>query len=103
MNMPRVSDGETPSANSFILEQNRVIVFGGAGFIGSHLLERLATDNPSAELYSVDIGTPRFRVAGVHYVEHDIAQPVPSQHCGSGSAVIFNLAAVHTTPGHEDW
>ena len=103
MNMLSTSAESTPSMNAFILEQNRAIVFGGAGFIGSHLLERLAADNPGAELYSVDIGTPRFRVAGVHYVEHDITQPVPSQLCGSGSAVIFNLAAVHTTPGHEDW
>lgn len=92
-----------PAGNWFRLDQNRAIVFGGAGFIGSHLLERLASENPGAELYSVDISKPRFRVAGVHYIPHDVTEPIPSQLCGSGSALIFNLAAVHTTPGHEDW
>ena len=84
-------------------ELKRVIVFGGAGFIGSHLLETLASANPQMELFSVDIAEPRFKVAGVNYVKHDVTKALPSQLCGSGEAMIFNLAAVHTTPGHEDW
>ena len=81
----------------------RAVVFGGAGFIGSHLLESLAVGNPGVELYSVDVAAPRFKVPGVSYVTHDVTQTVPRQLCGSGEAIIFNLAAVHTTPGHEDW
>jgi nucleoside-diphosphate-sugar epimerase len=97
-------EGEAdPDTNAPMLATGRAIVFGGAGFIGSHLLERLSAANPAAELYSVDIGEPRFRVPNVHYVDHDVTQPIPSQLCGSGEATIFNLAAVHTTPGHEDW
>ena len=85
-------------------ERKRAIVFGGAGFIGSHLLKRLAAGYPDAELYSVDTSVePRFRVEGVHYVEHDVSKAIPRQLCGTGDATIFNLAAVHTTPGHEDW
>ena len=85
-------------------ERKRAIVFGGAGFIGSHLLKRLAASYPDAELYSVDTSVePRFRVEGVHYVEHDVSKAIPRQLCGTGDATIFNLAAVHTTPGHEDW
>lgn len=84
-------------------ELKRVIVFGGAGFIGSHLLETLASAKPQMELFSVDIAEPRFKVPGVNYVSHDVTKTVPSQLCGNGEAMIFNLAAVHTTPGHEDW
>ncbi|GAB2174740.1 NAD-dependent epimerase/dehydratase family protein [Dongia sp. agr-C8] len=82
---------------------SKAIVFGGAGFIGSHLLARLARDGRYDRLYSVDIAKPRFEVAGVHYLTHDVRQPVPPDLCGAGPADIFNLAAVHTTPGHEDW
>ncbi len=88
----------------FSSERKRAIVFGGAGFIGSHLLKTLAADYPGAELYSVDTAAEaRFRVEGVHYVEHDVCEAIPRQLCGTDSAIIFNLAAVHTTPGHEDW
>jgi nucleoside-diphosphate-sugar epimerase len=82
---------------------SKAIVFGGAGFIGSHLLARLARDSLYDRLYCVDIAKPRFEVPGVHYVTHDLRAPIPAQLCGDGPADIFNLAAVHTTPGHEDW
>jgi nucleoside-diphosphate-sugar epimerase len=82
---------------------SKAIVFGGAGFIGSHLLARLAKDSNYARLFSVDIAKPRFEVAGVTYVTHDLREPIPADLCGEGPADVFNLAAVHTTPGHEDW
>jgi nucleoside-diphosphate-sugar epimerase len=84
-------------------ELKRVIVFGGAGFIDSHLLKALAAANPQIEFFSVDIAEPRFKVDVVHYVTHDVTKTVPRQLCGRDAAMIFNLAAVHTTPGHEDW
>jgi GlcNAc-P-P-Und epimerase len=81
----------------------KVIVFGGAGFIGTHLLSRLAAAGSQAELYCLDIAEPQSPVAGVRYVPCDVRHPVPPDICGGGPAEIFNLAAVHTTPGHEDW
>lgn len=98
-----VSTSIQSSFYDFISKYDRLIVFGGAGFIGSHLLESLARDYPSAQLFCVDIGEPRFRTPHVNYVHHDLRTPIPTQLCGSGKALIFNLAAVHTTPGHEDW
>src|SRR5579883_529493 len=81
----------------------RAIVFGGGGFIGSHLLAHLSSDEAWGELYSVDIAEPRFRTSGVTYLKHDLRKPIPATLCGEGNAIIFNLAAVHVTPGHQDW
>jgi GlcNAc-P-P-Und epimerase len=79
------------------------IVFGGAGFIGCHLLRRLVQTGCYQDLFSVDIAEPRFKTAGVNYVNFDIREPIPADLCGNGTFDIFNFAAVHTTPGHEDW
>jgi nucleoside-diphosphate-sugar epimerase len=79
------------------------IVFGGAGFIGCHFLKRLGELRRYDRLYSVDIAAPRFTSAGVNYVNFDIREPIPAGLCGVGPFDIFNFAAVHTTPGHEDW
>jgi nucleoside-diphosphate-sugar epimerase len=81
----------------------KAIVFGGAGFIGFHLLKRLAAEQLYDNLYSVDIAAPRFAVPGVDLVHFDIRQPLPPKLCGEGPFDIYNLAAIHTTPGHEDW
>ena len=81
----------------------KAIVFGGAGFIGCHLLKRLAAEQVYDKLHSVDIVAPRFSVPGVDLVHFDIRQPIPPKLCGEGPFDIYNLAAVHTTPGHEDW
>jgi len=81
----------------------RAVVFGGAGFIGSHLLRRLRDDNPDAALFCADIAEPRFRVEGVTYLRQDVREPIPANLCGEGEITIFNFAAIHTTPGHEEW
>lgn len=50
-----------------------ILVTGGAGFIGSHLCERLAS-NPHNEVYSLDnyfTGTKSNHVANVTYIEGD--------------------------------
>src|SRR3954470_23391471 len=74
----------------------RSVVLGGAGFIGSHLVDRLlglghevvATDNyltgRRANLAHLS-GAPRFRL-----VEHDVCKPIP---VAGPSAVVFNLAS----------
>jgi nucleoside-diphosphate-sugar epimerase len=81
----------------------KAIVFGGAGFIGCHLLKQLAAERLYDSLFSVDIAEPRFPVEGVQLVKFDIRKPIPPMLCGDGHFDIYNVAAVHTTPGHEDW
>lgn len=78
------------------------LVLGGAGFIGSHLLSHLASSGRYEKLVSGDICSPRFVVPGVEYIEVDVRKPIPDGIC-PGVTEIFDLAAVHTTPGHEDW
>jgi GlcNAc-P-P-Und epimerase len=81
----------------------QAIVFGGAGFVGCHFLKRLAEMGRYDRLFSVDIAEPRFTSDAVRYVKCDIRNPIPIDLCGDGPFDIFNFAAVHTTPGHEDW
>jgi GlcNAc-P-P-Und epimerase len=88
---------------SIIVMPKKAIVFGGAGFIGSHFLQRLSDSGRYDGLFSVDIATPRFFVPGVQYLEFDVRMPIPIDLCGTALFDIYNFSAVHITPGHEDW
>jgi hypothetical protein len=79
------------------------VAFVGAGFIRCHFLRRLAASGRYARLYSVDIAEPRFTDPEIRYVNFDIRKPITAQLCGEGSFDIFNFAAIHMSPGHEDW
>jgi nucleoside-diphosphate-sugar epimerase len=78
------------------------LVFGGAGFIGSHLLAYLASTGEYASLSSADIVAPRFEVPGVRYLNADVRKPIADD-LADGVTEIYNFSAVHTTPGYEDW
>lgn len=39
---------------------------------------------------------------GIEYIHHDVRQPIPLDLGRSGPSDLFNLAAIHTTPGHPD-
>ena len=94
------------------------IITGGTGFIGTHLTNLIKELNPEAQVYNLDIvkpGTPNPVVKDYKpalregetlqstYIECDIRKPIedlpftPTQ-----DDIIFNFAAVHRTPGHED-
>jgi GlcNAc-P-P-Und epimerase len=83
-------------------DSTQAIVFGGAGFIGTHLLAQLTGSARYQRVVSVDIGEPRARVDGVEYLSHDVRNPIDAKLSGGSPADIFNLAAIHVTPGHPE-
>ena len=76
------------------------LVLGGAGFIGGHLLADLAAKGVHP-LISVDLAAPDRPVAGVDYRIGDVCRPF-DELVPETVATLYNLAAVHRTPGHPD-
>jgi nucleoside-diphosphate-sugar epimerase len=78
------------------------VIFGGHGFIGSHLARHLASTGRYSRIVSADIApAPRFRSEGVEYVHCDVRTAIDADFV-PGVTEIYNLAAVHVTPGHPD-
>jgi GlcNAc-P-P-Und epimerase len=84
------------------LQSNTYIIFGGSGFIGSHLVRELKqrgiTDITIADIVEPQRGE---MFVGTRFVHCDVRQPIPADLI-SASVVVVNLAAVHRTPGHPD-
>lgn len=80
------------------LAGKRVVIFGASGFIGTALARRIADRGASA--VCVDIAPPREIIPGHEYIVGDV-RDLNSLTISNVSA-LFNLAAVHTTPGHDD-
>ncbi|MDP1875918.1 NAD(P)-dependent oxidoreductase [Phenylobacterium sp.] len=77
--------------------KSHAVVIGASGFIGTRLVKRLAQQGKS--IVAVDIAAPREQLPGVDYVNADVRRPLDLQ-IGSGAQALYNLAAVHRTPGH---
>lgn len=89
------------------------IIFGGSGFIGTHLIHLLKDEvvKSGDKIYDLDIVMPGEegvvsgiveKNEGVEYVRLDVRKPIEFTFNPSEDDIIFNLAAVHRTPGHED-
>ena len=94
------------------------IITGGTGFIGTHLTNLLNEVHPEAKVWNLDIvkpGTPNpvvknykpavveGKTLGSTFVECDVRKPIGDlPFTPTPEDVIFNFAAVHRTPGHED-
>ncbi|SDE78841.1 NAD-dependent epimerase/dehydratase family protein [Halorientalis regularis] len=80
------------------MQDKRVVVTGGAGFIGSNLANHLATDNEVIALDDGYLGTPENLDAGVEFVDASVLDddlPVDVD-------VVFHLAALSSLQMHED-
>lgn len=84
-----------------LLVSGKWVVFGGAGFIGSHMV-RYLRNKGVRDIVVADITEnihPKY--PDVTYKKCDVRQKIPTDLI-SEQTVVINLAAVHRTPGHED-
>ena len=90
------------------------IIFGGSGFIGTHLIHLLKNEcvKTGDKIYDLDIVMPGEEGVvpgvvekndGVVYCRVDVRKPIEFDFKPTDDDVIFNLAAVHRTPGHPDY
>ena len=89
-----------------------IVLFGGTGFIGTHLAQHLLKHNLAETVVLVDLNGPRvfpytqllqsgLKSGKVFFVSHDVRKPVPLDLLPDKVDVVFNLAAVHREPGHS--
>ncbi|MDB5017694.1 MAG: Oxidoreductase [Mucilaginibacter sp.] len=77
------------------------LIFGGGGFIGTHLANYIAEqDKYSETIYNLDINGNENIYS--KYVNIDVRNAIDLQLADFSSTIIFNLAAVHITPGHAE-
>ncbi len=89
------------------------LIFGGTGFIATHLINLLKAEVVNDDhIYALDIVMPGEegvvpgvveKIDGVDYIRCDVREPINVSIQTSDKDIIFNLAAVHRTPGHEDY
>jgi nucleoside-diphosphate-sugar epimerase len=79
------------------------LIFGGEGFIGFHLIEFLNKQKgiPYGDIYSLDI-VEKDKTREYNYIYCDIRKEISLNIPNIKDSIIFNLAAIHTTPGHEN-
>ena len=89
------------------------IIFGGSGFIGTHLIHMLNDEciKRGDKIYDIDIVMPGEEGVvpgivennhGVEYIRLDVRKDIDFSFSPTPDDIIFNFAAVHRTPGHED-
>ena len=88
---------------------NRVaVIFGGSGYIGSHLLKQLLKGNHFDKYFVFDLREPMFCLSShknerVVFQSLDVRNKIEFQEreVDFANSWIFNFAAVHREPGHE--
>jgi GlcNAc-P-P-Und epimerase len=79
---------------------NSIILFGGAGFVGTHLARMIDEGKLYDKIWIADLREPKEMNGRVEYVRCDVRLPVDRTLFPEKPSSIVNLAAVHTSPGH---
>lgn len=77
--------------------EKKYLLFGGSGFIGGHLADKIKTID-GVESIVLDTELPKSN--DLDYEKIDVRTTIKTKYKPSAKDVIFNLAAVHRTPGH---
>lgn len=79
-------------------------IFGGSGFIGSHLTRLIKESAPSAVVFNLDLVEETHGGKAI-YVKTDVREAIalPVNITPSKDDAVINLAAIHRTPGHPDF
>ena len=80
-----------------------ILVTGGTGFIGSHLLERLIEEGEEVRALVRPARTPRLLPAGVQVVHGDLASGAGLDDALRGAAAVIHLAGVTKALRPDDY
>ncbi|MDY5778676.1 MAG: NAD(P)-dependent oxidoreductase [Succinivibrionaceae bacterium] len=83
-------------------------LFGGSGFIGTNMTNSIIAnmDGFNDIIYILDLVEPRIDIKdknNIIYKKVDVRKEIDFQCDVSSDDIIFNFAAIHRTPGHEDY